>query len=107
MYEVIPEDASLQQSASCNLSPLRITPEPYQFISSPLTLEMTRLVPSLNSWQPSLSESVATGSTFSRGFSLTSIYEANNLGQQYHGPVILVTDAISYSATDLFAAGFQ
>jgi len=85
----------------------KITPEPYQFISSPLTLEMTRRTTWLNSWTSSLSESVATGSSFSRGFSITTSDEANNLGQQYHGPVILITDALCYSATDLFAAGFQ
>jgi C-terminal processing protease CtpA/Prc len=85
----------------------KVTPEPYQFISSPLTLEMTRRTTWLNSWTSSLSESVATGSSFSRGFPITTSDEANNLGQQYHGPVILITDALCYSATDLFAAGFQ
>src|SRR5207237_6857104 len=27
--------------------------------------------------------------------------------QLYYGPVVLITDALSYSATDIFAAGFQ
>src|SRR5205823_7290474 len=27
--------------------------------------------------------------------------------QVYYGPVILITDALSYSTTDIFAAGFQ
>jgi C-terminal processing protease CtpA/Prc len=89
------------------LTPRKIIPEPYQFISSPLILEMTRKESWLNYWQPSLSESVSTGSTFSRGFPITTTDEANNLGQHYHGPVLLVTDALCYSATDLFAAGFQ
>ena len=89
------------------LTPRKITPEPYQFISSSLTLEMTRRTTWLNSWTPSLTESVTTGSSFSRGFPITTTNEANNLGQQYHGPVILITDALCYSATDLFAAGFQ
>ena len=31
----------------------------------------------------------------------------NQTGQVYHGPVVLVTDALCYSATDTFAAGFQ
>jgi C-terminal processing protease CtpA/Prc len=91
------------------LTPHEITPEPYQFISSPLTLEMARGTsdPDVKRWESSLSESVSTGSTFSRGFLLTTIDQANNLGQLYHGPVILVTDGLCYSATDLFAAGFQ
>ena len=29
------------------------------------------------------------------------------MGQRYHGPVVLITDALCYSATDIFAAGFQ
>ena len=31
----------------------------------------------------------------------------NGIGQVYYGPVVLITDALSYSATDIFAAGFQ
>jgi hypothetical protein len=97
-------------AAECILQLLthrKITPEPYQFISSPLTIDMTRRISDLKPWAPSLSQSITTGSTFSQGFPITSTDEANNLGQQYHGPIILVTDALCYSATDLFAAGFQ
>jgi hypothetical protein len=89
------------------LTPKKIMPEPYQFISSPLTIDMTRRINDLKSWALSLSQSVTTGSTFSQGFPITNINIANNLGQQYHGPVVLITDALCYSATDLFAAGFQ
>ncbi len=31
----------------------------------------------------------------------------NDIGQVYYGPVVLITDALSYSTTDIFAAGFQ
>ena len=89
------------------LTPRKITSESFQFISSPLTLELTNTIPELNNWQSALSESFITGSTFSRGFPITTTNQANNLGQQYHGPVLLVTDALCYSATDLFAAGFK
>ena len=91
------------------LTPREISPEPYQVICSPLTLEMALGTsdPELKPWHSSLLESVTTGSIFSRGVSLTSIDEANDIGQIYHGPVILVTDALCYSTTDLFAAGFQ
>ena len=30
----------------------------------------------------------------------------NLVGQRYFGPVVLITDARCYSATDIFAAGF-
>jgi hypothetical protein len=91
------------------LTPREITPEPYQLIASPLTLEMTLSTsdPELKPWNSSLLESVTTGSIFSRGLPLTNIDDANDIGQIYHGPVILVTDALCYSTTDLFAAGFQ
>ena len=31
----------------------------------------------------------------------------NAVGQRYYGPVVLITNALSYSATEFFAAGFQ
>jgi C-terminal processing protease CtpA/Prc len=91
------------------LTPQEITPEPYSFISSPLTRELTRdsSDPGFKYWHSSISEALSTGSIFSGGYPVTDIDEANRVGQVYHGPVILVTDALCYSATDLFAAGFQ
>jgi hypothetical protein len=41
------------------------------------------------------------------GLPLTHPDEANDIGQIYHGPVVLLTDAFTYSAADIFAAGFQ
>lgn len=91
------------------LTPRKIVPESYHFIGTVLALEITRIAanPSLKIWQRSLSEAVSTGSIYSRGFPITTIEKANDIGQMYYGPVILVTDALCYSATDLFAAGFQ
>lgn len=43
----------------------------------------------------------------SAGFAITPEAGANAIGQCYHGPVVLITDARCYSATDIFAAGFQ
>jgi C-terminal processing protease CtpA/Prc len=91
------------------LTPREITPEPYSFISSPLTLELTRDTSDtgFRFWHSSISESLSTGSIFSGGYSVTDREEANRVGQVYHGPIILITDSLCYSATDLFAAGFQ
>ena len=52
-------------------------------------------------------EASTTGSIFSGGYPTTSRDEANDVGQIYHGPVALVTDALCYSATDLFVPGFR
>ena len=89
------------------LTPQEITPEPYSFISSQLTLELTRLDPRAKYWNASISEALATGSNFSGGYPLTDRDQMNEVGQVYFGPVILVTDALCYSATVLFAASFQ
>ena len=48
-----------------------------------------------------------TGSTFSAGFPISPPEDCNAIGQKYFGPVVLVTDALCYSTTDIFAAGFQ
>ena len=94
------------------LTPHHIKPEPTQFISTPLTYELCRRnAPSpdidLSPWLESLKQSVETGATFSQSFSITPEDRCNNIGQIYYGPVILITDALCYSATDIFAAGFQ
>jgi Peptidase family S41 len=38
---------------------------------------------------------------------LESVERYNRVGQQYQGPVVLVIDALCYSTTDIFTAGFQ
>jgi hypothetical protein len=96
------------------LTPRRITPEPVQFICTPLNLEICRRntdnpttkVP-LGAWLPSMDLAVETGSVYSAPVPLTPEDQANDIGQRYFGPVVLVTDARCYSATDVFAAGFQ
>lgn len=91
-------------------TPHHINPELFEFINTPLNLDICRLAPKRTNrarWAESIAESVRTGATYSRGFPLSSEASCNSIGQVYHGPVILITDALSYSATDIFAAGFQ
>jgi C-terminal processing protease CtpA/Prc len=97
------------------LTPHEITPEPAQMTTSPLMLDMCRRhMPSpldptfdLGAWVPSLRQAVATGAQYSNGFAITEAATANTRGQRYHGPVVLVTNGLCYSATDIFSAGFQ
>lgn len=91
-------------------TPRNIKPERFEFINTPLNLEICRLAPkewNLSRWVDSIAEAVVTGATYSSGFPLTSEDSCNELGQIYYGPTLLITDALSYSATDIFAAGFQ
>src|SRR5207344_612184 len=48
-----------------------------------------------------------TGSDFSQGFPVEPEKNSNLTGQIYQGPVVLITDALCYSTTDIFSAGFQ
>jgi hypothetical protein len=91
-------------------TPRRIQPEPTQFISSPVTAALCEKVKDLSAWSDSISESIETGALYSAAIPLygdDSDEAVNETGQLYHGPVVLVTDALCYSATDTFAAGFQ
>ncbi|MGH9429141.1 MAG: S41 family peptidase, partial [Terriglobia bacterium] len=88
----------------------RIKPELFEFLNTPLNLEICRSAPKswqLDQWAESIAESVVTGATYSTGFPLNSEESCNDIGQTYYGPVVLITDALSYSTTDMFAAGFQ
>ncbi|GHG78694.1 S41 family peptidase [Streptomyces griseocarneus] len=90
------------------LTPRRITPEPSQFINTPLNLQICRKhQDELGAWMPSMEQAVETGTTFSSAVPITPEEGANAIGQQYFGPVVLITNARCYSATDIFAAGFQ
>lgn len=91
-------------------TPRKIKPERFEFINTPLNLEICRNAPedwNLSRWAESIAEAVVTGATYSSGFPLTSEESCNAIGQVYYGPVVLITDALSYSTTDIFAAGFQ
>jgi hypothetical protein len=56
-----------------------------------------------------IEQAVETGAPFSDGLpvSPTEFRDCNDLGQQYHGPVVIIIDGLCYSTTDIFAAGWQ
>ncbi len=91
-------------------TPNTIEPESFEFLNTPLNFQICKSAPdnwNLKRWVPSIGDSVLTGATYSAGFPLTLGALCNGIGQVYYGPVVLITDALSYSATDIFAAGFQ
>jgi cytosine/adenosine deaminase-related metal-dependent hydrolase len=97
------------------LSPRRIEPSRSQFLTTPLMLDLCeRHAPSpldpafdLSPWVESMRQAVTTGAVYSQALPITDTESANAIGQRYQGPVVLVTDALCYSATDMFAAGFR
>ena len=96
------------------LTPRQIKPAPLQFINTPLTLKLCRRhgetdVPGLllKPWQNSIANSIQTGAQHSAAFAITDEISANEFGQCYYGPVVLITDPFCYSAAEIFAGGFQ
>jgi C-terminal processing protease CtpA/Prc len=92
------------------LTPRRIEPERFHFINSATTLDLCRKASgdlAVSQWAPSIELSIATGEMYSQGFTLEPVEAYNRRGQQYHGPVVLIVDALCYSTTDIFSAGFQ
>lgn len=89
------------------LTPRRIAPEPSQFINTPATLDLTKRVPSMRPWHDSIKQATETGAQYSTAIPLSDPELVNIVGQVYHGPVVLITDAFCYSACDMFAGGFK
>lgn len=97
------------------LTPRPIEPAPMQLRATPAVLELCRTqvesnpfrVADLGRWYQSVDHALNTGGLYSAALPMTSPEDCNAIGQRYHGPVVLLTSALSYSATDIFAAGFQ
>ncbi len=58
-------------------------------------------------WGDGVLDGAGSGSALTDGRPLTNAEKANERGQVYHGPIVLLTDACTYSAADIFAGGFQ
>jgi peptidase S41-like protein len=90
------------------LTPREITPEPFHFLSTQLALDLASNADNgIGDWLDSIHQGLESGAAFSQGFPLTKPGDCNSIGQIYQGPVVLVTDALCYSTTDIFSAGFQ
>ncbi len=58
-------------------------------------------------WGADLLQAPFTGNPLTRAFPITDERQINLGGQIYQGPVLLITDGLTYSAGDFFVAGFQ
>ncbi len=95
--------------------PQEIAPQRLYFINTPLTLQLchlrkadTSLGPAgLSSWIESIKRSIETGATFSASFPYTDPAACNDTGPIFQGPVVVIANALCYSATEYFVAGFQ
>jgi hypothetical protein len=102
----------------------RITPCRFHFARTPMLLALLKHVISareasarsdaINSaifefehWFTEVSRSLTGHEPLTIGLPLTEERRANDIKRVYKGPVTLLVDARSYSAADIFAAGFQ
>ena len=99
---VTPVRATLLQCPTPN----RIEPEKFHFINSPTTLRVATNR-GIEPWKDSIVHATEIGADYSQGFPLLADVAYNDIGQTYQGPVVLIIDALCYSTTDIFAAGFQ
>lgn len=98
-----------------SLTDRRIVPQPSQFINTQLVEELCRLhSPSgtlsgldLTAWYKSIKEIMQTGSVYSLAHPITPPVTLKSFRAQKQPKLVLITDALCYSATDIFAAGFQ
>ncbi len=92
-----------------------ITPQNAQFVNSEVTETICRIhSPSttlkgldLGNWYSKLAHIRHTGAAFSIGHPITAVEELKTLRADRNYKAVLITDALCYSASDIFAAGFQ
>lgn len=84
-----------------------VVPVSFSLSTTRAALTLARSNPGFRPWTNSIRAALETGEVYSQGFPLTDP-EAITAGLPRHsGPKVLITDALSYSAADIFAAGFQ
>ncbi len=89
------------------LTPRRIEPERFEFLSNPTTFELCCRNASLKPWSDALELSLDLGAQYSGSFHISSPERCNDVGQVFFEPVVLIVNALSYSTTDVLTAGFQ
>lgn len=91
-------------------TPNEIQPTRFSVLATEFTRKMAGLSGSLKAelapWRASLEAAVRNGELYAQAVPISPPELCNSLGQQYGGPVVLVADATTYSAGDLFSAGF-
>lgn len=87
------------------LSQKAIEVERFHLVNTDATLELCNN-PWLAQWRTSVRKAIETGDLYSQGFPLTE-FDGRDTTYRYPGKKLLIIDALCYSTTDIFAAGFQ
>jgi hypothetical protein len=92
-----------------------VQPVQMEFLATPANLALCRaqtpdnptMSEDLSRWIPSLMRAQQTGAVWSSAFPMTDPNDIRSGERIYPGPVLLITSALSYSAADIFIAGFR
>jgi hypothetical protein len=90
-------------------TPAHVAPTQFSLLATDATRALAEVRQNqaiLGAWLPSLTAAISTGELYSQALPITPVELCNNIGQVYGGPVVAIVDATTYSAGDLFAAGF-
>ncbi len=90
-------------------TPTPISPTRFSIIATDVTRAMTDAPQnrtSLSPWRRTLLDAIGTGEVYSQSVPITPYERCNDIGQVYGGAVVAIVDSTTYSAADLFAAGF-
>jgi hypothetical protein len=91
------------------LTPGTVVPNRFSLLATSLTRAMAAAPQNqveLAPWKQSLDDAVAEGEPYSSAVPITPFDACNNIGQVYGGRAVAIVDPNTYSAGDLFAAGF-
>ncbi len=95
----------LQALANSALPAKKFEPERFHFINTPTMLKVCSHK-KFSQWAESIRCSIKTGAVYSQGYPLLSGSEFRSPNKLFNN-IVLITDALCYSATDIFAAGFK
>ncbi|MCP5052027.1 MAG: hypothetical protein GY940_32965 [bacterium] len=87
----------------------QIEPTRFQFVNSQLTLELCKQNSWLKQWKDSIDDRIGREVRYSQGLPMevSDTGPREDIVERYAGPVVLITDPLCYSATNIFAAGFK
>jgi hypothetical protein len=90
-------------------TPNHIEPTRFSALATPFTRRIATIgdiEEDLAPWKTSLDAAVRNGELYAQTIPITDPESCNEVGQLYGGPVLLVGDSTTYSAGDLFSAGW-
>ncbi|MFE2104886.1 S41 family peptidase [Kitasatospora sp. NPDC059463] len=98
---ILAAEAALRVLGTGPVAPVR-----FSLPTTRTALALARANPAFRPWAPSIRDAVESGEPYSQGFPLTDPDAVAEGLPRYPGPTVLIVDALTYSAADIFAAGF-